>query len=175
MTEASRKSNNSAKINQLHRPLRVKVLAVLSDLEGHGYRPRIQEAYRTPADQLEDYNKGTSHLKFGFHNITYPTGLPASCAADIYNDDMPLADVPNHPFFLMLASSAESHGLVSGIYWGLKQNQRDIIKRAIEAKGWNTVYRVGFDPYHIQVDASSPTIYQAHVTQWYRANVDNES
>jgi hypothetical protein len=74
MNEADRKQRNYIKVHELHPAVRPRMEAVIRDLESYGYRPRIQEALRSPKDQLAAYNEGTSKIKYGFHNMTTNDG-----------------------------------------------------------------------------------------------------
>ena len=70
MTEVDRKARNAEKLAQLYPNFAKRIAKVIAALEADGIRPRIQDAYRSPADQLIAFNKGNSKLKFGFHNAT---------------------------------------------------------------------------------------------------------
>src|SRR5262245_51777863 len=113
MTEPNRLARNQDKLAEIYSPVRSKFAAVIADLEGHGFRPRIQEAWRSPADQLVAFNSGHSKLKFGLHNATGSSGSKEALAIDIVDDDQPLQE--SRKFTLMTSASARSHGLDSGI------------------------------------------------------------
>jgi hypothetical protein len=149
LTEAERKARNEELLRECYPTFAAKVAAVIADLEGHGLRPRIQDAYRSPEDQLKAYLSGASHVKFGFHNITGKGGKPEALAADILDDDRPLNAPPW--FYLMLAASAESHGLITGIRWGLPAAMRRRIDDVIARRDWEAHVKMGWDPSHVQV------------------------
>lgn len=44
----------------------------ITEMENRGYRPRIQDGYRSLADQMIAFNTGHSKLKYGFHHVTGP-------------------------------------------------------------------------------------------------------
>lgn len=136
---------------ELHPLFRPKIAAVIHDMEGKGLRPRIQEAFRSPSDQLHAFNTGHSKLKFGYHNIT-KDGKPAALAVDMLDDDSP-ADEGTR-YLLILASAAESHGLHTGIRWGVPDRLQLAIDKAIAQKDWNAKVKVGWDPTHTE-----PTTY----------------
>lgn len=50
MTESARKKRNQKMLARGHRGIRAEVAAVLADLEGHGWRPHIQQAHHTAAE-----------------------------------------------------------------------------------------------------------------------------
>lgn len=93
---------------------RRKVEAVLSDLCGHGHRPRIQEGYRTRQQQERKIAEGTSLLKHWWQS-KHCRGE----AADIIDDGI-LYQVGHAGFKLFrkhLGSSAKAHGLGWGGLW----------------------------------------------------------
>jgi hypothetical protein len=93
------------------------VAAVIAELEDEGWRPRIQDAWRSIAAQEAAYTTGHSKLKFGFHNVTGADDRPEALAVDLLDDDAPLN--PGKPYLLRLAGAAANAGLDSGIRWGL--------------------------------------------------------
>ena len=161
MTDAQRAERNSDRCNELYAPLRPKVYAILRDLAGHGFRPRIQDAWRSPADQLEAFNSGHSTLRYGLHNVTTKAGRKDALALDLLDDDNALN--PSKRYMLMLAASAEAHGLETGIRWLLPTPQRLAIDRAIAKKNWDAPVKIGFDPNHVQVRANR---LQIAATRW---------
>jgi hypothetical protein len=55
-----------------------------------------------------------------------------------------------------LAASAQAHNLESGIYWGLRADQRAAITAAIAAQNWQPGnISLGWDTAHIQVKGIS--------------------
>jgi hypothetical protein len=154
MNESARRQRNLTMISQLESVTALKVTAIITDLEGHGLRPRIQCAYRSPSEQSRAYAHGTSKIRFGWHNITdrdedRPAEFtPAAMAVDILDDDHPLS--PPAPFLLMLASSAGAHGMRTGIDWGLPQSKREAIRRAISDRRWYAPVALGWDPCHVE-------------------------
>src|SRR3990172_6211642 len=89
MNEEKRKQRNAERLTELYPSFRAKIKAVIEDLESQGLRPRIQDAYRSPADQLKVFNTGNSKLKYGFHNVTGANGEKESLAVDMLDDDHP--------------------------------------------------------------------------------------
>lgn len=115
MEETARRQRNFVRLGELHPVVRRKVAAIVSDLEGHGWRPRIQCAWRSPADQLAAFQGGYSKVKFGFHNVTAGNGTHEALAADILDDDHPLEEPA--PFLAHLRSSARAHGMEAPFSW----------------------------------------------------------
>src|SRR5215213_8106713 len=90
MKETARKERNQQRLTECFPAFAQKVQAVIDDLEGQGFRPRIQDAHRSVADQLKALKGGFSKVKFGFHNVTGANGKPESLAVDLLDDDHPL-------------------------------------------------------------------------------------
>jgi hypothetical protein len=151
MTAQERYALNHARLKLINPVLRIKVAAVLSDLEGHADCPLIDAGvWRSPAEQMAKWRAGVSRIKWSFHNANDRNGRPDALAADITDSrfgwDSPLS------FWLRLAASAQAHGMESGIYWGLTAAPRAAISAAITARNWTpgNISR-GWDPAHIQV------------------------
>ena len=51
MTESARHRHNRELLRQLHPHVAVRVAALIEELESEGWRPRIAEAWRSPAAQ----------------------------------------------------------------------------------------------------------------------------
>jgi len=149
MNEADRKQRNYIKVHELHPAMRPRMEAVIRELEQYGYRPRIQEAWRSPKDQLAAYNAGTSKIKYGFHNVTAPDDTKEALAADVWDDDRPFT-AKTH-FMLHLLAAAEKNGLTTGIRWSLSDNRINLIEDAIAHEDWKRPVWVGWDPLHVEV------------------------
>ncbi|WP_395144903.1 hypothetical protein [Armatimonas sp.] len=153
MTDEQRKHNNAQKLTECNPILRRKVAAIIADLEGHGWRPRIQEAWRSPARQKQLLDDGFTKVRWGMHNAVTEDGKPDSLAVDILDDDQPNKE--SSKFLLMLASSAKAHGCVTGIDWGLAQEDRDTIRSAVAGRDFDATIEVGWDPCHVQIGGIS--------------------
>jgi len=149
MNEADRIQRNLIKVSELHPTIRPRMEAVLKELESYGYRPRIQEAWRSPQDQLAAYRAGTSKIKYGFHNVTAEDGTKEALAADVWDDDRPFT-AKTH-FMLHLLAAAEKNGLTTGIRWSLSDNRIALIEDAIAQEDWTRPVWVGWDPLHVEV------------------------
>ncbi len=148
MKEANRKQRNIDRIAELWPPFGKKIKAMIAAMEADGLRPRIQEAYRSPADQLEAFNTHHSKLKFGFHNVTGANGKKESLAVDVLDDNSP-TNIGTE-YLLRLAAAAEAQGLITGIRWDVPKNLVDGIDAAIANKDWKAPVKVGWDPTHVQ-------------------------
>jgi len=148
MNEADRIAYNRNKLSQLYPAFRARIEAVLKEMETSGYRPRVQVAWRSPAEQLEAYRNGRSKVPFGFHNVTSPIGVKESLAADIWDDDR--LEKVKVDFMLHLAAAAEANGLITGIRWDLADEDSVLIDIALQNKNWAAKIRVGWDPLHVE-------------------------
>jgi hypothetical protein len=148
MTDLQRQQRNAEKLLELYPAFRNRLAKVIEGLEAMGVRPRIQDAYRSPQDQLTAFNTGHSKLKFGFHNVTGPNGEKQSLAVDMLDDDNPL----NLPisYLLKLAFVSEANGLTTGIRWGVPAALQESINTAIKNKQFDTPVKIGWDPSHVQ-------------------------
>ena len=148
MTEQQRKQRNDQRLMELFPTFRARLAKAIADLEAMGVRPRIQDGYRSPADQMTAFNSGNSKLKFGFHNITGPNGEKQSLAVDMLDDDNPLSLTSS--YLLKLAFASEKNGLKTGIRWGVPANLIPAIDAAIASKDWNAKPKIGWDPSHVE-------------------------
>jgi len=148
MLESERIAYNKNKLQELYPPFRTRIEAVIKEMEGAGYRPRVQQAWRSPADQLDAYKRGTSKVMFGFHNTTGANGVKEALAADIWDDDR--LEHVKVDFMLHLAAAAEANGLTTGIRWDLADEDSVLIDIALKNKNWAAKVRVGFDPLHVE-------------------------
>lgn len=102
-------------LSQLHPTLRRKVLAVLSDLKGHGFPAKIASGWRSLAEQKVLYDHGRSKVLFSFHNATRGDGTPCSLAADIVDERLGWNAV--YRFWELLGRSAAAHELYKAAAW----------------------------------------------------------
>ena len=149
MKEAARKERNRERLTECFPKFAVRLDAVIKAMEDQGFRPRIQDAHRTIADQLKAFNGGFSKVKFGFHNVTGSDGKPESLAVDLLDDDKPLT--PNREYLIRLAAAAEAEGLQTGIFFGLPRALRQGLSQAIANLDFNSAIKIGFDPTHVEV------------------------
>jgi len=148
MTEPKRQQRNTERLLELFPTFRARITNVISELETEGIRPRIQDAYRSPIDQLKAFNTGHSKLKFGFHNVTGPNNEKESLAVDMLDDDNPL-NISTR-YLLKLAHASEKNGLKTGIRWGLPNKLRLAIDTALAAQDWDASVKIGWDPTHVE-------------------------
>jgi hypothetical protein len=148
MNEPARRQRNADRLKQLFPTFAARVAAVIAELEDEGWRPRIQDAWRSIAAQESAYATGHSKLKFGFHNVTGADGRPEGLAVDLLDDDAPLN--PGKPYLLRLAGAAANAGLDSGIRWGLSARMAKAVDTAIANREWQAAVKIGWDPTHLQ-------------------------
>ncbi|HXG93475.1 MAG TPA: hypothetical protein VNN73_14095 [Blastocatellia bacterium] len=153
MNETARKQRNEQRLAECFPAFAQRMEAVIKDMEAEGFRPRIQDAHRTIADQLKAFNGGFSKVKFGFHNVTGANGKPESLAVDLLDDDNPLN--PPRKYLIRLAAIAQANGLQTGIFFGLPQGLRQGLSQAIADSNFSSAVKMGFDPTHVEVTGIS--------------------
>jgi hypothetical protein len=154
MYEADRIRYNNNRLQELHPSFRTRIEAILKELESFGYRPRIQVAWRSPAEQLQAYRSGKSKVQYGFHNVTGAAGVKEALAADIWDDDR--LEKVKVDFMLHLAAAAEAQSLTTGIRWDLADEDSVLIDIALKHKNWDAKLRVGWDPLHVEPVGITP-------------------
>ncbi len=155
MTDERRRAQNEAKLAECQPIFARKVKAILDDLEGHGLRPRIQEAWRSPARQRKLLREGFTKVAWGMHNATTDDGKPEALAVDVLDDERPNKE--SIRFLLLLATSAKAHGCLTGISWGLSASSRARAEQAIAERNFDAKFSVGWDPCHVQIDGITVT------------------
>lgn len=159
MEETKRMGRNTTGLLELYPTFRARLAATITDMESEGLRPRIQDAWRSPADQLKAFETGHSERRYGFHNVTGANGEKESLAVDMLDDDAPLA--PSTSYLLRLAAAAQRQGLITGIRWGLKPAMQGAVDNAIRTQEWDAKVKVGWDPTHVQPTGITPARAQA--------------
>jgi hypothetical protein len=154
MQEHQRLARNQQRLTECHEVFAEALTGVIRDLERLGFRPRIQEAWRSPEAQLQAVNNGNSELRFGFHNVTGADGRREALAVDLLDDDAPLE--PSRRYVLTLAAVARDHGLETGILWGIQRATRERLQRAILERDFEAPGKIGWDPCHVQVTGMTP-------------------
>ena len=149
MQEEDRIKRNEDRLAELYPTFRERLKKVIKTLESRQIRPRIQDAWRSPADQKKAFDSKHSKLLFGFHNITGVDGKPEALAVDLLDDDSPLN--PSKSYLLQLVAAAEAAGLITGIRWGVPAKLVSAIDAAIVSKDWNANVKIGWDPTHVEV------------------------
>lgn len=154
MNEAQRAARNAQRLTECFPWFATRLRATIVDLEAKGFRPRIQDAWRSPAAQLEAFNAGNSKLKFGYHNATGPKGEKQALAVDLLDDDAP--ESPGRRYLLALAIAARDHQLATGLAWGLPAGLRSAIEDAIAARAEEATFsKIGWDPCHVEITGLS--------------------
>lgn len=148
MLEPRRKERNAQKLTELYPTFAARVARVIAGMEAAGWRPRIQDAWRSPEDQKKAYDAGHSKLLYGFHNVTGPDGRREALAVDLIDDDKPLNS--RKPYLLQLAAIAGQEGVTTGIRWDMPVELVAGIDKAIADQNWNAKVKIGWDPTHIQ-------------------------
>lgn len=155
MNEVQRKNRNQERLSECHAGFAAPVAKLIEQLEGHGFRPRIQDAWRSPATQQALFVAGKSKLRWGFHNATGANGEKEALAIDLLDDDQPLE--PSTRYVLVLAALAGDLKLRTGALWGLPTDLRGATKAAIAERRFDAAVKVGWDPCHVEVTGISVT------------------
>jgi LysM repeat protein len=159
MDEAARISRNSDRLTECFPAFAPRIRAVLDALEAQQFRPRIQEAYRSPEDQMKAFNGGFSKVKFGYHNVTGANGVKEALACDVLDDDNPIT--PGTRYLLALALAARAQGLQTGILWGLPAPLIAGVEGALASGNLAAAVKVGWDPTHTEVSGLTITAVKA--------------
>jgi LysM repeat protein len=148
MKEADRLERNRQRLTEMDGPMGAVVRRVIDRMEAQSFRPRIQDAWRSPADQLVAFQTGHSKVKFGFHNVTGAGGARQSLACDVLDDDHPLG--PPTRYLLALAISARAEQVHTGVAWSLPAPLAAGVEAAIASGDIDRPVKVGFDPTHVE-------------------------
>lgn len=156
MKEEARKTRNGQRLAELNPVFRKRLAGIISRLEATGFRPRIQDAWRSPEDQMKAFRSGHSKLRWGFHNATTAAGLPDGLAVDLLDDDSPLA--PGVLYLVSLAREAARDHCQTGIGWGLPPRLRTAMDHLIAStEEPPPKLAIGWDPTHVEpADVSVP-------------------
>jgi hypothetical protein len=153
MNEAARKKRNRDRLAECHPGFAAPLAKLIERLEEQGFRPRIQDAWRSPERQKELFAAGKSKLEWGFHNPTGPNGEKEALAVDLLDDDQPLG--PSSRYVLTLAALAGDLGLRTGALWGLSKNLREATADAIAQRKYGAEVKIGWDPCHVEITGIS--------------------
>jgi len=148
MNETARQERNRQRLTECFPASGAAMRRVLDRMEGQGFRPRIQHAWRSIEEQEQLFVKGFTKTKFGFHNVTAAGGAKESLACDVLDDDHPLS--PPTRYMLALAMAARAEGMMTGILWDLPTTLAAGVEAALAAGNIDAPVKVGFDPTHVQ-------------------------
>jgi hypothetical protein len=146
MTDAALAARNEAGLKECWPAFGARVRRALLTLQSAGLRPRVHDAWRSPAEQLADFKSGASQRRWGYHNATSAAGAPEALAVDIVDDDHPM-HVP-WAFIAAVNRSAWDAGLNTGVLWGLPMHLRAGTEATIRAGGQPKKW--GWDPLHLE-------------------------
>lgn len=157
MTEDARKARNVERLGLCYPPFAGRIAAVIARLELEGFRPRIDQSWRTPAQHAQQVADGTSKSSWSFHMATTPDGKPDALAVDLLDDDYPVPS--NHQqewpdrfrqYVLWLATLTRQFGLETGVDWGLSTDERRALATALTTDPLSYHGPFGWDPLHCE-------------------------
>ena len=162
MIELLRIKRNQDELRKVHEFYRSRFLVLLQNLESVGHRPRLQDTFRSNADQLKKFNAGLSQLRGGGPHTYEINGRPYSLATHFLDDDFPTS--PTTAWITTLAIEAHKVGLQTGCAWAQRGDSvlapgkphRVALDAAIAAGDYLQTKRLllvatGFDPLHVEV------------------------
>lgn len=136
-------------LRECHGVFAVRLSTLISRMQALGYRPRIQQAWRSPMVELAAFKSGRSKVRWGFHCASSLEGKPEALAADVLDDDYPVA--PRRDYLLRLAAIGALLHVRTGIEWGLSVPDRMRLTASIARGNWEYDGDVGWDPCHVEV------------------------
>lgn len=129
-----------------------KVSAIMCELRGAGFKPRIYESMRTVAEQREMVRRGVSRTMRSKH-----VGSPGRVRAVDIADEKRGWGAPKE-FWLTVGRCALLHGCNWGGLWGLSRPRRTQLKTFLTAKHdyWGAAVDewtggIGWDPAHVEL------------------------
>lgn len=155
MRESARIARNQQQLTTCYPWFAQRVARLLEVLEAAGERPRVQEAWRSPSEQIALFQAGRSKLRYGFHNVTGAHGTKEALAVDLLDDAHPL--MPPVAYLIRLAHYAMPLRLTTGLAWGLPTRVAATVLAAARAGDVKYAGPVGWDPCHVQVAGLTPT------------------
>ena len=130
------------KLVELRPQFREKLEPILDELERLGFQPKISNAYRTAAEQLEKVRLG-----YAMPGATSPGTHNWGLAADLIDRRYGWTPCPEAAsFFAKLADLARAAGLTSGGIWFGKGGTRLV---PTHHSPWNA-WGLGWDPAHVE-------------------------
>jgi hypothetical protein len=150
MNEQARQARNAAMLRDCHPAFAGRLRLLIERMEAAGFRPRIQQAWRSPHEQMNAFTAGKSKVRWGFHCACSHDGKPEALAADVLDDDSPLK--PQRAYVLRLAAEGAHLSLRTGVEWGLTPRKRMALAAAIAHGDWNYggPADIGWDPCHVE-------------------------
>ena len=157
MTDADRFARNESKLQELHPWMRSRVMGLLVDLEHDGWKPRIQDAWRSPEDQKKAFESGHTKLLYGYHNVTrleFNRVIKEAFACDILREDDNVL-VAEKEYCIALAHFALKQGLQTGIAWSFNAAMRAAVEKAVREKDLKANIKISWDPCHCEPENTS--------------------
>jgi len=157
MTEDARRARNVERLGLCYPPFAGRIAALIARLEQEGFRPRIDQSWRTAAQHKAQLAAGTSKSLWSFHMATTPDGKPDALAVDILDDNYPVPEARQHDwpdtfrqYLLWLAALSNQWGIETGIDWGLSTDERSALHSALSTDPLSYRGEIGWDPTHCE-------------------------
>jgi hypothetical protein len=160
MTETERAERNLERLSECDVVAARRFARLIAALEAEpeGFRPRIQEAWRSAATHAAQLAAGTSLSHWSQHMATGPNGEKQALAIDLLDDDYPEPAASQHvwpasfrAYLIKIAWHAATLKLRSGILWELEPADRAAMSDAVMLQHWQYQGKFGFDPTHVEV------------------------
>jgi hypothetical protein len=148
LPDSQRQMTNDGRLAECDASFAASVRAVIHDLESCGFKPWVAESWRSREDQVQAFALGHSKVKFGFHNVVGSRREPRAYAVDLI--DIPGAGAPSQEYALRLSSLAHRYNLHTGILWGLSDQERRVVGKALDAPRILQRIKIGWDPCHLE-------------------------
>jgi hypothetical protein len=164
VTESQRKARNETILKELWPPLATRVRTILALLEGWGVRPRLQDGWRSLAEQQEKVRLRLSEVPWSLHNATGADGRKEALAVHVYDDDAPLN--PSPAYLLKLLNAARQVGCTTGLLFGLPAAQKARVVELADLQLWSAEYKPGWDALHVEPHGLTEAEAKAGVRPW---------
>jgi hypothetical protein len=152
VTDDQRTERLKQLMRECHPVFRKRIINIYKEMEDDGWRPRVQDAWRSTAKTKELHKMGLTTVKWSFHNAMTPNGIPESLAIHIYDDDATNPADPSRKFLMRLAYFSKKYNCRTGIAFGLPRALQNKLNEAIRwgETEWLPPKKIGWDACHVE-------------------------